>query len=62
MYFIYRMWDNYLENCQSKHYIFTLVITDAEEKLHPSWEAKRKRKEQESKITEFQGKKMKFDD
>ncbi|XP_021104750.1 serum response factor-binding protein 1 [Heterocephalus glaber] len=30
--------------------------------LHPSWEASRKRKEQQSKIAVFQGKKIKFDD
>ncbi|KAM9094730.1 serum response factor-binding protein 1 isoform X1 [Sarcophilus harrisii] len=30
--------------------------------LHPSWEASRKRKEQMSKITVFQGKKITFDD
>ncbi|XP_051949255.1 serum response factor-binding protein 1-like [Xyrauchen texanus] len=30
--------------------------------LHPSWEASRKRKEQQSQITAFQGKKIKFDD
>ncbi|XP_012673766.2 serum response factor-binding protein 1 [Clupea harengus] len=32
------------------------------EALHPSWEASRKRKEQISQITAFQGKKIKFDD
>lgn len=30
--------------------------------LHPSWEASRKRKEQQAQITAFQGKKIKFDD
>lgn len=30
--------------------------------LHPSWEASRKRKEQQSKIAVFQGKKIIFDD
>ncbi|XP_055478822.1 serum response factor-binding protein 1 [Psammomys obesus] len=30
--------------------------------LHPSWEASRRRKEQQSKITAFQGKKITFDD
>ncbi|KAF5893195.1 serum response factor-binding protein 1 [Clarias magur] len=30
--------------------------------LHPSWEASKKRKEQQSQITAFQGKKIKFDD
>ncbi|ERE84658.1 serum response factor-binding protein 1 [Cricetulus griseus] len=30
--------------------------------LHPSWEASRRRKEQQSKITVFQGKKITFDD
>ncbi|XP_033127220.1 serum response factor-binding protein 1-like [Anneissia japonica] len=32
------------------------------EKLHPSWEAKRKQKEQSSKIVPFQGRKITFDD
>ncbi|XP_071964492.1 uncharacterized protein [Antedon mediterranea] len=32
------------------------------EKLHPSWEAKRKQKEQSAKILPFQGKKITFDD
>ncbi|XP_071487285.1 uncharacterized protein [Diadema antillarum] len=32
------------------------------ESLHPSWEAKRRKKEQESKILPFQGKKITFDD
>ncbi|KAL2080084.1 hypothetical protein ACEWY4_023877 [Coilia grayii] len=32
------------------------------EALHPSWEASKKRKEQMSQITAFQGKKIKFDD
>ncbi|KAL0165461.1 hypothetical protein M9458_037305, partial [Cirrhinus mrigala] len=30
--------------------------------LHPSWEASRKRKEQQAQITVFQGKKIRFDD
>ncbi|KAE8635555.1 hypothetical protein XENTR_v10002659 [Xenopus tropicalis] len=30
--------------------------------LHPSWEASRKRKEQQAQITKFQGKKIVFDD
>ncbi|KAK2864655.1 hypothetical protein Q7C36_003809 [Tachysurus vachellii] len=30
--------------------------------LHPSWEASRKRKEQQAQITAFQGKKIKFND
>lgn len=30
--------------------------------LHPSWEASRRRKEQQSKIPVFQGKKITFDD
>ncbi|XP_048057196.1 serum response factor-binding protein 1 isoform X2 [Megalobrama amblycephala] len=30
--------------------------------LHPSWEASRKRKEQQAQITAFQGKKIRFDD
>ncbi|NXF80650.1 SRFB1 protein, partial [Sclerurus mexicanus] len=33
-----------------------------EQPLHPSWEASRRRKEQVSQITVFQGKKIKFDD
>ncbi|NXE07638.1 SRFB1 protein, partial [Lophotis ruficrista] len=33
-----------------------------EQPLHPSWEASRKRREQMSQITAFQGKKIKFDD
>ncbi|XP_067424901.1 serum response factor-binding protein 1 [Emydura macquarii macquarii] len=33
-----------------------------EQPLHPSWEASKKRREQVSQITAFQGKKIKFDD
>lgn len=33
-----------------------------QQSLHPSWEASRKRKEQQAKITAFQGKKIRFDD
>ncbi|XP_033986967.1 serum response factor-binding protein 1 isoform X2 [Trematomus bernacchii] len=33
-----------------------------EQALHPSWEASRKRKEQQGQILAFQGKKIKFDD
>uniref|UniRef100_A0A8C3ETB1 Serum response factor-binding protein 1 n=1 Tax=Corvus moneduloides TaxID=1196302 RepID=A0A8C3ETB1_CORMO len=33
-----------------------------EQPLHPSWEASRRRREQMSQITVFQGKKIKFDD
>ncbi|XP_065262441.1 serum response factor-binding protein 1 isoform X5 [Emys orbicularis] len=33
-----------------------------EQPLHPSWEASKKRREQISQITAFQGKKIKFDD
>lgn len=33
-----------------------------EQALHPSWEASRRRREQMSQITAFQGKKIKFDD
>ncbi|XP_030898984.2 serum response factor-binding protein 1 isoform X2 [Melopsittacus undulatus] len=33
-----------------------------EQPLHPSWEASKRRKEQMSQITAFQGKKIKFDD
>ncbi|NWH75103.1 SRFB1 protein, partial [Piaya cayana] len=34
----------------------------SEQPLHPSWEASRRRREQMSQITAFQGKKIKFDD
>ncbi|NXQ45360.1 SRFB1 protein, partial [Catharus fuscescens] len=34
----------------------------SEQPLHPSWEASRRRREQTSQITAFQGKKIKFDD
>ncbi|NXD90640.1 SRFB1 protein, partial [Chaetorhynchus papuensis] len=34
----------------------------SEQPLHPSWEASRRRREQISQITAFQGKKIKFDD
>ncbi|XP_051728295.1 serum response factor-binding protein 1 [Ctenopharyngodon idella] len=33
-----------------------------QQSLHPSWEASRKRKEQQTQITAFQGKKIRFDD
>lgn len=33
-----------------------------EQPLHPSWEASRRRREQMSQITAFQGKKIKFED
>ncbi|KAK7124850.1 hypothetical protein R3I94_019042 [Phoxinus phoxinus] len=33
-----------------------------QQSLHPSWEASRKRKEQQAQITVFQGKKIRFDD
>lgn len=36
--------------------------TSGAEKLHPSWEASKKKKEQLSTITSFQGKKITFDD
>ncbi|XP_064295436.1 serum response factor-binding protein 1 isoform X1 [Phalacrocorax carbo] len=36
--------------------------TCLEQPLHPSWEASRRRREQMSQITAFQGKKIKFDD
>ena len=32
------------------------------ENLHPSWQASKKRKEEQSSIQHFQGKKIKFDD
>ncbi|NXQ89199.1 SRFB1 protein, partial [Nyctibius grandis] len=35
---------------------------DLEQPLHPSWEASKRRREQMSQITAFQGKKIKFDD
>ncbi|KAJ8395272.1 hypothetical protein AAFF_G00034740 [Aldrovandia affinis] len=34
----------------------------AQQALHPSWEASKRRKEQQAQITVFQGKKIKFDD
>lgn len=34
----------------------------SEQPLHPSWEASKRRREQMSQITAFQGKKIKFDD
>ncbi|XP_036422096.1 LOW QUALITY PROTEIN: serum response factor-binding protein 1 [Colossoma macropomum] len=34
----------------------------SQQALHPSWEASKKRKEQQSQITAFQGKKIRFDD
>ncbi|XP_073678134.1 serum response factor-binding protein 1 [Garra rufa] len=33
-----------------------------QQSLHPSWEASKKRKEQQAQITAFQGKKIRFDD
>lgn len=41
---------------------FESVKQKAHAPLHPSWEASRRRKEQQSKITVFQGKKITFDD
>ncbi|XP_063313009.1 serum response factor-binding protein 1 isoform X2 [Pelobates fuscus] len=35
---------------------------ESQQSLHPSWEASRRRKEQQSQITAFQGKKIIFDD
>ncbi|XP_037120676.1 serum response factor-binding protein 1 isoform X3 [Syngnathus acus] len=35
---------------------------EPQQALHPSWEASKKRKEQQGKIMAFQGKKIKFDD
>jgi len=38
-------------------------VADSGEKVHPSWEASRKRKEQQTgSLQAFQGKKVKFDD
>ncbi|XP_039614923.1 serum response factor-binding protein 1 isoform X1 [Polypterus senegalus] len=37
-------------------------ISHTDQSLHPSWEASKRRKMQESQITAFQGKKIKFDD
>lgn len=37
-------------------------VFSAEQALHPSWEASKKRKEQQGQILAFQGKKIKFDD
>ncbi|KAJ8334483.1 hypothetical protein SKAU_G00401220 [Synaphobranchus kaupii] len=34
----------------------------AQQALHPSWEASKRRREQQAQITAFQGKKIKFDD
>ncbi|XP_051991355.1 serum response factor-binding protein 1 [Xyrauchen texanus] len=38
------------------------ISNPPQQALHPSWEASRKRKEQQAQITVFQGKKIKFDD
>lgn len=38
------------------------VVFSPEPALHPSWEASKKRKEQQGQILAFQGKKIKFDD
>nr|XP_055075615.1 serum response factor-binding protein 1 [Misgurnus anguillicaudatus] len=38
------------------------ISNPPQQSLHPSWEASRKRKEQQAQITVFQGKKIKFDD
>ncbi|XP_043916671.1 serum response factor-binding protein 1 isoform X2 [Protopterus annectens] len=38
------------------------LVSKVQESLHPSWEASKRRKEQQSKIAEFQGKKIIFDD
>lgn len=38
------------------------AVFSAEPALHPSWEASKKRKEQQGQILAFQGKKIKFDD
>lgn len=40
----------------------TTTSHTSEEKLHPSWQASKKRKEQQTGIQTFQGKKIKFDD
>uniref|UniRef100_A0A8C5MIC7 Serum response factor-binding protein 1 n=1 Tax=Leptobrachium leishanense TaxID=445787 RepID=A0A8C5MIC7_9ANUR len=37
-------------------------LQESRESLHPSWEASRRRKEQQSQITAFQGKRIVFDD
>lgn len=43
-------------------YLIKCIPTgDSEDKLHPSWAAKKKQKEMMSKIPQFQGKKTKFD-
>ncbi|XP_077989406.1 uncharacterized protein LOC144443737 [Glandiceps talaboti] len=36
--------------------------TSSTQSIHPSWEASRKRREQETAVVKFQGKKIKFDD
>ncbi|MBN3272293.1 SRFB1 protein, partial [Polyodon spathula] len=41
---------------------FTSKVPHVQQSLHPSWEASRRRKEQQAQITAFQGKRIKFDD
>lgn len=40
----------------------TIERNPPQQRLHPSWEASRKMREQISQITAFQGKKIKFED
>ncbi|XP_031221528.1 serum response factor-binding protein 1 isoform X2 [Mastomys coucha] len=47
---------------KSAHRGFENVKQPVHAPLHPSWEASRRRKEQQSKIAVFQGKKITFDD
>ncbi|CAF88883.1 unnamed protein product, partial [Tetraodon nigroviridis] len=44
---------------QGRRWVFP---SGPQQALHPSWEASRKRKEQQGQIMAFQGKKIKFDD
>ncbi|NXN98697.1 SRFB1 protein, partial [Rhinopomastus cyanomelas] len=46
----------------AKAAVFDSKKASAEQPLHPSWEASKRRREQISQITAFQGKKIKFDD
>ena len=52
----------YTENGAAKTISKPDQVGKKEEKLHPSWEAKRRKTELESKPVEFQGKKITFDD
>jgi hypothetical protein len=41
---------------------YTFSVADNTGPIHPSWEAKKKLKEQQCAVFAFQGKKIKFDD